>query len=256
MKKLISLLLVFGLLATFTACDKKEDPIIVDEASTKKALEDYLAVQVQAYKDAFGIQELSVDVQITEFEVHNPHYDMDGKLSYPGHIYCTIRDVVVCPTITEKLENGQFDDTFLQQLSAISFTYPKGVGEGLPLGDYLIRPYSRLALPVISDGKGNEYVPAYDILTKNNIYMYISPNANLEIPARVGQSVSDAFADYNAQHSGSTSSSNRPIGAKCPNCNGSGYVKYHYGDSDLQAYLDGYPPYTVGKCPLCDGTGR
>lgn len=45
-------------------------------------------------------------------------------------------------------------------------------------------------------------------------------------------------------------------GAKCPNCNGTGYAKFYYGDSDLQAYLEGHDPYTVGECPLCDGTGK
>lgn len=38
---------------------------------------------------------------------------------------------------------------------------------------------------------------------------------------------------------------------ECPRCNGSGYIKYYYGDSDLQAYLDGQNPYTVGKCTSC-----
>lgn len=45
-------------------------------------------------------------------------------------------------------------------------------------------------------------------------------------------------------------------GTKCLVCNGTGYVKYYYGSSDLQAILDGYDPYTVGKCTSCKGTGR
>lgn len=43
---------------------------------------------------------------------------------------------------------------------------------------------------------------------------------------------------------------------KCTVCNGSGYVKYNYGDSDLEAYLTGHDPYTVRVCPSCKGTGR
>lgn len=52
---------------------------------------------------------------------------------------------------------------------------------------------------------------------------------------------------------GSTGSSGK---GKCINCNGTGYVKYYYGASDLEAYLDGYDPYTVGPCPMCRGTGK
>ena len=46
-----------------------------------------------------------------------------------------------------------FDDAFLHRLSVIVFTYPDGVGEGIPPGDYRLCPYSRPALPVISDRK-------------------------------------------------------------------------------------------------------
>lgn len=42
----------------------------------------------------------------------------------------------------------------------------------------------------------------------------------------------------------------------CPNCNGSGLVKFYYGSSDLEAWLDGYDPYTVGPCSTCEGTGN
>ena len=42
---------------------------------------------------------------------------------------------------------------------------------------------------------------------------------------------------------------------RCSLCNGSGYVKYNYGSSDLEALLDGEAPYIVGPCPSCHGTG-
>lgn len=55
---------------------------------------------------------------------------------------------------------------------------------------------------------------------------------------------------------GSGSSGSSSSGGKCPTCNGTGYAKYYYGSSDLEAILDGYDPYTVGVCPMCDGTGK
>ncbi|MCI5934036.1 MAG: DUF6273 domain-containing protein [Lachnospiraceae bacterium] len=45
-------------------------------------------------------------------------------------------------------------------------------------------------------------------------------------------------------------------GGKCIVCNGTGYVKYYYGSSDLEAWLSGHDAYTVGTCPSCGGTGK
>ena len=42
---------------------------------------------------------------------------------------------------------------------------------------------------------------------------------------------------------------------KCATCNGTGYVRYYYGSSDLEAILTGHDTFTVGKCPSCKGTG-
>ena len=52
---------------------------------------------------------------------------------------------------------------------------------------------------------------------------------------------------------------NNPSSGKsrtCPQCNGSGVIKYYYGASDLEAYLDGHEPYTMDTCPTCHGKGR
>ena len=43
---------------------------------------------------------------------------------------------------------------------------------------------------------------------------------------------------------------------KCYLCNGTGRVKYYYGSSDLEAYLNGYDPYWYGQCGVCLGTGK
>lgn len=41
-----------------------------------------------------------------------------------------------------------------------------------------------------------------------------------------------------------------------PACGGTGYVRYNYGDSDLEALLTGHDSYTLGKCTSCNGTGK
>ena len=41
----------------------------------------------------------------------------------------------------------------------------------------------------------------------------------------------------------------------CSMCNGTGKVKYYYGDSALEAALNGHNDYEYGPCTSCDGTG-
>ncbi len=48
---------------------------------------------------------------------------------------------------------------------------------------------------------------------------------------------------------------NKNPGKKCSLCNGTGMVKYYYGDSDLQAYLDGHEASWYGQCGSCGGSG-
>lgn len=42
---------------------------------------------------------------------------------------------------------------------------------------------------------------------------------------------------------------------KCSMCNGTGTVKYYYGESALEAALNGHDDYEFGPCSTCDGTG-
>lgn len=55
---------------------------------------------------------------------------------------------------------------------------------------------------------------------------------------------------------GSNNSSSGSSSGKCIVCNGTGYVKYYYGSSDLEAWLTGHDAYTVGECTSCKGTGK
>ena len=55
--------------------------------------------------------------------------------------------------------------------------------------------------------------------------------------------------------SGSSNKSGSNNKEKCYWCNGTGSVKYYYGDSDLQAALDGHDASWYGQCGSCGGTG-
>ena len=46
------------------------------------------------------------------------------------------------------------------------------------------------------------------------------------------------------------------IEVECPECGGSGLLKYNYGASDLEAVLSGHDPYTFSQCYKCLGTGK
>ena len=71
-------------------------------------------------------------------------------------------------------------------------------------------------------------------------------------------SSSTSLSNSSSSSSKRYSSSKSSVGSKkvkCTVCNGTGSVRYNYGDSDLQAILDGHDPYTYGKCSACNGTG-
>ena len=55
---------------------------------------------------------------------------------------------------------------------------------------------------------------------------------------------------FNRKPSGSGSS------GKCPWCNGTGQMKYYYGSSALEAFIDGQPNSYYAKCGGCGGTGK
>lgn len=80
-------------------------------------------------------------------------------------------------------------------------------------------------------------------LDANNI-RYPEPNAKKSSVSNSGKKSSSSSSKTESKKS-----------RKCPNCNGSGIVKFYYGSSDLEAYLDGVDPYTWEECPMCHGTG-
>lgn len=76
---------------------------------------------------------------------------------------------------------------------------------------------------------------------------------NMEI---FGHNSADDLDNEPMPSGGSSNTGSSNSGGKCLICNGSGYVKYYYGSSDLEAILDGHDSYTVDKCPTCNGTGK
>ncbi len=61
--------------------------------------------------------------------------------------------------------------------------------------------------------------------------------------------------DPNYNPSSGTSSNYSSGKSICPYCNGTGSVKYYYGDSSWDAALNGKNDYEFGPCYSCHGTG-
>ena len=79
--------------------------------------------------------------------------------------------------------------------------------------------------------------------------LFIDTNVENENTLKMITKVSQYWAEKERQ-------GNKNNGLSCPNCGGLGYVKFYYGSSALEAFLNGEPDYTLGKCPLCHGTGK
>lgn len=256
MKKTLSIILAVCLCVFCTSChseDIKETTTQLTQTDVQKILETYLEPQVEAYRTAFEVDDLRVDIQFKECSISYPQIEEEYSLYIAGSVYCTIRDVIVSPSISKKLSEGEFTDEMLKQLSAIEFEYPDaGKLEKLKYEDYNISVISALIYPIFADENGNEYTVSEGILLNGDIIAYISSDAHLEYECKVGDNIKEVVP--RPIDSGSNTGS-IPSGSKCPNCKGSGYVKYHYGDSDFQAFLDGYDPYSVGKCTSCKGKG-
>lgn len=97
-------------------------------------------------------------------------------------------------------------------------------------------------------------VDKYSFRIEFNEFYFLDSEGN---QYRISYYVDDAWIFKNGDcvydYHRSTSSGS---GEKCSWCNGTGYVKYNYGDSDLEAILSGNDPYTYGVCGSCGGTGK
>lgn len=111
------------------------------------------------------------------------------------------------------------------------------------------------------NGVKNEYGTPTTICEQDGCERYIAPSGNTRFCTehskpckRCGKFMNPLDPNYceDCPIPGDVPSDNSNGSKKCSVCNGTGYVKYYYGDSDLQAYLDGYDPYTVGKCTSCN----
>ena len=80
-------------------------------------------------------------------------------------------------------------------------------------------------------------------------------NENQALVVSEGGVTNILYPDGKVEHLGAVHKAPDSNKKTCPACGGVGYVKYYYGASDSEAYLDGFEPYTFGECTMCHGTG-
>lgn len=256
MKKVLKILLIVAIavvvivlgLFLSVAIPRMTAPVM-DEDEFEAYLLERIQPQIDEIKEEHNIPDLQVEFEFTKYEFTKPALFRDGNFLCEAIIEVEYQDYFVSDTF------AQLDDYTEAEMKANSYRYVK-----IPEIKYFNSEIGSSRYTIRMDR-------AYDYDT-DNIYtteqLYRTPDGNIyefgeycvykngdnvcqikELPKKPGSSGSG----YNSGINGNKED-------KCAICNGTGYVKYYYGESDLQAYLDGYDPYTVDKCTSCGGTGK
>lgn len=218
---------------------------VMDENETKAYILEQIQPQIDKIKEEHDIPDLQVELEFTKFEFTKPALFSNGNFLCEAIIEIEYQDYFVSDTFAE------LDDYTEEDMKLYSYRYVR-----IPEIEYTRTNLSSVKYLIKMKRAYN-----YD---EDSLYateqLYRTPDGNIY-----------EFGEYsvykNGEHfclikklPGTSSNTNGSVngnkGDKCAICNGTGYVKYYYGESDLQAYLDGHDPYTVGKCTSCGGTGK
>ena len=163
------------------------------------------------------------------------------------------------------LDVGQLVDDYSKYISCIK-EYGDSSGyivEWFMVRDFILKDnkvclkaefWPEIELKKCNDGSEYQFYGDWDQYGRK---VYISPN-KVKIVENGKENIlkTDGTCEKNipiaAKNGGGGSSSS----GVCPNCGGTGYVRFYYGDSDLEAILSGHDPYELGVCPMCHGKGR
>lgn len=237
----VAVLMVSQAVASSAKLTQTEIQAFYEEIFARKLQEDSkLAAQMDA-------NELSWQVDISDVSIEKEpgFYLWERDLLSNGWLEGTVVISLDVPQIYEALESkvdigrgfeSEYDYTW-EEIKELYFDYVNPLEEGYNRSEERhITSYADVKV-IFVDSEANQYwIEKQGYKVKFNLY-------------KNGECV---YRDESSNSSSNSSSS----GSKCPNCNGTGYVKYYYGSSDLEAALSGHDSYTVGECSMCDGTGK
>ena len=104
---------------------------------------------------------------------------------------------------------------------------------------------------------GDTYFSKISGIWINDWETHVLPPSSTKLTPKAWMSNSDgSFYEENLSRFNYTErKTSENAGRTCPNCGGSGIVKFYYGASAIEAALNGKDDYELGDCPMCRGTG-
>lgn len=145
------------------------------------------------------------------------------------------------------LYSDDFDDLPDKQKFDFFTRLSDSEGNRITLTNKTGRSDSIYLLKIVSNGND------YDASISNSYYAETVWTYTESFLMKNGQRI---YSESRKPPSNSSSTSSSTSDQKCYWCNGTGYIRYNYGSSDLEAILSGHDPYTYGICGGCGGTGK
>ena len=209
---------------------------ITAPAFTEQKLQEYILKEVEPQleeiREKYDLPDLELELEISDFKYTPPKLYSDGKFMLCGVVEAKIHSIYVSDKFSELDDDDKVKSVFGWYDDIPEISYIK-VGSDTPRYSFRIRSdYEKGGLK-------------QDYKTKSgNVYRFINTSFANSI-YRNGQQI---YCNVKKQSNSSK--------GKCEHCNGSGAVKYNYGDSDLQAIIDGHDASWYGLCTSCGGTGK
>lgn len=223
---LILVVICFGVRMLITNSAQKT------EEECQQMVADSIDQLLCAFDEAHGSQGISYEIEYNKMKLKQPTFSWsEFLLVEPGLLEAEITAFVDTPAAYPYCEKDSESYT-IEDLAALSELQQDLFAADVKADARWTRNVR--ADVIFLDREGNEYMLESGKLLKNGEPVF-----------------EDTFVPIPFDPSDSGKSD-----GKCNRCNGTGYVRYNYGNSDMEAWLSGHDAYTYGPCSSCGGTGR
>jgi len=202
------------------------------EEECQQMVADSVEQYLRAFDETHDSQGISYEIEYVEMEIEQPTFSWTADIFVePGWVEGKIKLSVDTPVAYSYLEKDPESYT-IEDLAALSELQRDLFSASVKVDARWTRNVH--ADVIFLDHEGNEYKLGSGKLLKNGETVFQEPVVPFD-PSDSGNSAGNG---------------------KCNRCNGTGYVRYNYGSSDLEAWLSGHDAYTYGPCSRCGGTGK